>query len=68
MVSMIKQAKMVLNAMNNPEAALAQFVNSNPIVKQTISQYGSVDGAIIALCKQKGIDPHEFMEAVGGGK
>ena len=38
-----------------------QIANSNPLVRQTIDQYGSVDGAINALCRQKGIDPQEFM-------
>ena len=61
MMAMIRQAKTALGAMNNPEAALMQIANSNPLVRQTISQYGSVDGAINALCRQKGIDPQEFM-------
>lgn len=64
MMAMIKQAKMALGAMNNPEAALTQIVNNNPIVKQTISQYGSVEGAVTALCKQKGINPHELIDAL----
>lgn len=61
MMAMIRQAKTALGAMNNPEAALMQIANSNPLVRQTIDQYGSVDGAINALCRQKGIDPQEFM-------
>ena len=64
MVAMIKQAKTMLGAMGNPEAALSQIVNNNPVVQQTINQYGSVEGAINALCKQKGIDPRELMDAL----
>ena len=64
MMAMIKQAKTVIAAMNNPETALMQMANSNPAVRQAISQYGSIEGAIAALCKQKGIDPQEFMNAL----
>lgn len=64
MMAMIKQAKTALSAMGNPEAALTQIANMNPAVRNAISQYGSVDGAITALCKQKGIDPQEFMAAL----
>ena len=64
MIAMIKQAKVALGAMNNPQAALTQIVNQNPVVGQVIRQYGSVDGAITALCNQKGINPQEFMDAL----
>lgn len=64
MIAMVKQAKTMLGAMQNPQAALMQIVNQNPIVNQVIKQYGSVDGAITALCNQKGINPQEFMEAL----
>ena len=64
MMAMIKQAKTVIGSMSNPQAALTQIVNTNPIVGQVIRQYGSVDGAITALCQQKGINPQEFMEAL----
>ena len=64
LIAMVKQAKTMLGAMQNPQAALTQIVNQNPIVNQTIRQYGSVEGAITALCNQKGINPQEFMEAL----
>lgn len=64
MLAMIKQAKTVIGAMQNPQASLSQIMNQNPIVQQVIRQYGSVDGAITALCQQKGINPHEFMDAL----
>ena len=64
LIAMIKQAKAMLGSMQNPQAALTQMVNQNPIVNQVIKQYGSVDGAITALCNQKGINPQEFIEAL----
>lgn len=64
MISMIKQAKVMLGAMQNPQAALTQIINNNPIVNQVIQQYGSVDGAITAICKQKGINPQEVIDAL----
>ena len=64
MITMIKQAKTILGAMQNPQAALTQIINNNPIVNQVIQQYGSVDGAITAICKQKGINPQEVMDAL----
>ena len=64
MLTMIKQAKAILGGMQNPQAALTQIVNQNPIVNQVIRQYGSVDGAITALCNQKGINPQEFLDAL----
>ena len=64
LIAMVKQAKTMLGAMQNPQAALTQIVNQNPIVNQVIRQYGSVDGAITALCQQKGINPQEFIDAL----
>ena len=64
MLAMIRQAKAILGGMQNPQAALTQIVNQNPIVNQVIRQYGSVDGAINALCQQKGINPQEFLDAL----
>ena len=64
LITMAKQAKAMLGAMQNPQAALTQIVNQNPIVNQVIRQYGSVDGAITALCNQKGINPQEFIDAL----
>ena len=64
MMEMIKQAKSVLGSMKNPEAMLNQLMQSNPMVNQVIRQYGSVDGAITALCRQKGINPQEFIDAL----
>ena len=54
----------MLGAMQNPQAALTQIINNNPIVNQVIQQYGSVDGAITAICKQKGINPQEVIDAL----
>ena len=64
LIAKIKQAKTMLGAMQNPQAALTQIVNQNPIVNQVIRQYGSIDGAITALCNQKGINPQEFIDAL----
>ena len=64
MMAMIKNAKSILGAMKDPQAELTRIMQTNPAVKQVISQYGSVDGAITALCQQKGIDPQEFMDAL----
>ena len=64
MIAKIKQARAMLGAMQNPQAALTEIVNRNPIVNQIIQQYGSVDGAITALCNQKGINPQEVMDAL----
>ncbi len=64
MLEMIKQARSVLGSARNPEALLNQIVQNNPMVSQTIRQYGSVDGAITALCRQKGINPQEFIDAL----
>ena len=64
LISQIKQAKAMLNAMGNPQAALSQIVQNNPQVNQIINQYGGINGAITALCQQKGINPQEFIEAL----
>ena len=63
-VSMIKQAKSVISNIQNPQMMINQLVQQNPIVGQVISQYGGVDVAINALCKQKGINPYELLEAL----
>lgn len=62
LIAKIKQAKAMLGS--NPQAMLTQIVNNNPMVRQVINQYGSVDGAVNALCQQKGINPQELMEAL----
>ena len=64
MMAMIKQAKTVIGNIQNPQMMINQLVQQNPVVSQVISQYGSVDGAINALCQQKGINPREFMDAL----
>ena len=63
-MAMIKQAKSFIGSMQNPQAYLTQIVNNNPSVMEVINQYGSVDGAVTALCRQKGINPQELMEAL----
>ena len=64
MLARIKQAKTILRSMNDPQAMLNQVLSQNPIVGQTIQQYGSVEGAITALCNQKGINPQEIYDAL----
>ena len=64
LIARIKQAKSILGSMQNPQAMITQMVNQNPIVRQTIEQYGGVEGAITALCQQKGINPQEFIDAL----
>lgn len=63
-IAQVKQARAMLGAIGNPQAAMAQILQSNPQVGQMISQYGGINGAITALCQQKGIDPHELIEAL----
>ena len=63
MIAKIKQAKNMLTAMQDPQSII-RMAQNNPAVQQVINQYGSVDGAITALCRQKGIDPQEFMDAL----
>lgn len=64
MTAAIRQAKAILGAMGNPEEALKQIVSNNPAVRQAITRYGSVEGAVTALCEERGINPQEFMDAL----
>ena len=65
MLPQIKQAKQVLSAMQNPQAYLQQAIQNNPQAMQVLSlANGDYNAAISALCKQKGINPQEFMEAL----
>ena len=64
MMGQIKQAKALMSAMNGQQIDLNHIIQQNPQVQQVISQYGSVDGAIRAVCHQKGIDYREFMDAL----
>ena len=61
---MVKQAKQALRAMQNPQVAINQIIRQNPQINSVISQYGSIDGAINAICRQQGIDVNEFMNAI----
>ena len=54
----------MFSAMQNPQMMLNQLMNQNPQVQQIINQYGGVDGAIRAVCQQKGIDYQEFIDAL----
>ena len=54
----------MLGMLGDPQTALNRVVQQNPQVQQIIQQYGSVDGAVTALCHQKGINPQEFMDAL----
>ena len=64
MIARIKQAKAMMGAMNGQQINLNQILQQNPQVQQLISQFGGVDGAIQAVCQQKGIDYREIMEAM----
>ena len=64
MMNQIKQAKALMGMMNGQQFDLNRIIQQNPVVQETITRYGSVDGAIQALCQQKGIDYHEFMDAL----
>ena len=64
MLPRIKEAKALLSASQNPQLLINQILQKNPQVNSIISQYGSVDGAINALCNQAGINPQEFMDAL----
>ena len=64
MMTQIKQAKAMMQALNGQTIDLNRILQQNPQVNQIIQQYGSVDGAISALCQQKGIDYQEFMNAL----
>ena len=61
---MVKQAKQLMRATQNPQAFLNAIIQRNPQVNSIISQYGSIDGAINAICKQQGIDVNEFMNVI----
>ena len=64
MMTQIKQAKAMMQALNGQTIDLNRILQQNPQVNQIIQQSGSVDGAISALCQQKGIDYQEFMNAL----
>ena len=64
MMGQIKQAKAMMGMLNSGQVDLNRILQQNPQVQQIISQYGSVDGAIRGVCEQKGIDYHEFMDAL----
>ena len=53
-----------MQAVQNPQAMINQIIQQNPQVNQIISQFGSVDGAINALCAQQGISVNELMDAL----
>ena len=61
MLGQLRQMIAMVKSVQNPQAMLQQIANQNPVVQQTIQQYGSVENAVSALCKQKGIDPQELM-------
>ena len=63
-MSQIKQAKAMLGALNGQQIDINRILQQNPQVQQVIAQYGSVDGAIRGVCEQKGINYHEFMDAL----
>ena len=64
MIAQIKQAKAMIGAMNGQQINLNSILQQNPQVQQMIGQFGSIDGAIQAVCKQKGIDYQEVANAI----
>ena len=54
----------MLGAMNGQQIDLNRILQQNPQVQQMIGQFGGVDGALQAVCQQKGIDYQEVMNAV----
>ena len=64
MLTQIKQAKALMGMMNGQQINLNTILQQNPVVQETITRYGSVDGAIQALCQQKGINYQAFMDAM----
>ena len=54
----------MLNSMGNPSAVINQALQNNPQVQQMINQYGGINGAINAICQQKGINPQELADAL----
>ena len=70
-IRMARQSLQALNAMQNPQQALQQMIQSNPqygeALKVLNNYNGDINGAINALCAQRGIDPNAFMQALNGG-
>ena len=70
-INQARQAMQTISAMQNPQQALQQMLQSNPrygeAMKVLNSFNGDVNGAINALCAQKGINTQEFMKALNGG-
>ena len=64
MMAQIKQAKNMMSMLGGQQIDINRILQQNPQVQQVIAQYGSVDGAIRGVCQQKGIDYHEFMDAL----
>ena len=54
----------MLNMLGGQQIDINRILQQNPQVQQVISTYGSVDGAIQAVCKQKCIDYQEFVDAM----
>ena len=67
MLPKIRQAKSMLSAIQNPQMAINQILQQNPQVNAIISQYGSVEGAVNALCQQQGINYQDFIDAIKSG-
>lgn len=63
-----KQVMRMINSANNPQMALQQMMQSNPKYAEAMNIIngfnGDINSAITSLCKQKGIDPNEFMNAL----
>ena len=66
----ISQMAGMVQAAQNPEAAMQQMAQSNPQMQQ-VMQYvqqngGDAKAAFYALAKQKGIDPDVILQQVQG--
>lgn len=69
MKAQLQQAKQVLRqamSLGNPQAMMNQMLMNNPNVNQAlnfIKQAGNnPQSAFLALAKQKGVDPNEFIK------
>ena len=62
----VKALISALRSSGNPQAMLAQLMQTNPNMKQVmeiIQQYGGdADRAFYEIAKQKGIDPQEILD------
>ncbi len=67
-INSAKQILRVIESSRNPQLALQQMLQSNPKYAEAMnvinSFNGDINGAITTLCRNRGIDPQEFMNAL----